>query len=195
MVFGNENCYPIKAKDKTDMSAEKKKSMKRTLVAKGINQPSSGLTLIELMITLAVLAIVVGIAYPSFQSIAINNNLKTATRDLASDFASLKERAIGEYRMYRLTVDVNNNNYSLQQCGNQGANCNGWNAPFAVKNLSNIAADIIFDAGGTNQTDFRFQTRGTMTPAGTVQLRNRRNSTAAITINITGRSNVQFNLQ
>ena len=176
------------------MSAEKKNSMKRRKVSKVIARQPSGVTLIELLTTIAILTIVAGIAYPSFQQYAINNNLKAATRDLASDFANMKERSIAEYRMHRITLDLGTNSYTLQQCNNQGAPCNGWNQMF-VKNLSANAADIRFDAGTTNQVDFFFQGRGTLTPAGTIGLTNSRNSTARITLNITGRSSVQFVLQ
>lgn len=170
------------------MAMNRKKENRRIIRA------SVGVTLIELIIAIAIFAIVAGIAYPMFQRIAINNNLKTAARDLASDFANMKERSIAEYRMHRITLNLGSNTYTLQQCGNQGAPCNGWNQMF-VKNLRDVAPDIVFDAGNTNQVDFFFQGRGTMTPAGTIALTNSRNSTARITINITGRSSVQFNLQ
>jgi hypothetical protein len=58
-----------------------------------------------------------------------------------------------------------------------------------VEDLANIANDITFDSGNTN--DYFFQTRGPVTN-GTIVLRNSRNSTGTITINITGRTNVQF---
>jgi len=172
------------------MNEEKRKSVKWKKAVKA----AYGFTLIEVIIVIAILAIVLAIAYPSFQRIAINNNLKTAARDLAADFALLKERSIAEFRMYRLVIDVNNNNYTLQQCGNQGSVCNGWNQ-VGAKNLSNIAPDITFDAGNTDQTDFRFQTRGTMTPAGNVGITNSRGSRAMIRINLTGRSSVEFSMQ
>ena len=156
---------------------------------------SGGLTLLEVMIVLAILAIVAGIAYPSFQRIAINTNLKTAARDIVSDFGLLKERSIAEFRDHRLTLDFNNNNYTLWECQNQGAGCPGgqWDQlPGGVKNLNNVASDIVFNAGNTTGVDFRFQTRGTMSPMGTVSLINSRGSRADIRINITGRARVEY---
>jgi len=152
-----------------------------------------GFTLMELIITLALLAIVALIAVPSFQRIAINSNLKTAVRDIASDFALYKERAIAENLMYRISLNVAGNSYQLQQCNNPGSPCGGW-TPIQNKNLSAYANDIIFDSVNTTQTNYTFQTRGTVN-MGTVALGNSRNSTATITTNITGRTNVQFNLQ
>jgi prepilin-type N-terminal cleavage/methylation domain-containing protein len=163
-----------------------------------------GFTLLELIITMAILAIVAGIAYPMFQRYAINGNLKTAARDLASDFAQLKERAISGdrdannpanivIRMYRISLNVGGNSYQLQQCDNPGSPCGGWTT-IQNKNLSAYANDVTFDSAGTTVTNYTFQTRGTVN-MGTVVLRNSRNSTATITTNITGRTNVQFNLQ
>ncbi len=155
---------------------------------------SSGLTLLEILIVIAIMAIVAGIAYPSFQRIAINNYLKTATRDLGSDIAALKERSLAEYRIHRLRIDVNNNNYVMEECTNTGAVCNGWNQ-IGQKNLANVSNNIFFTAA-TNTTTLRFEPRGTLNPAdiGTIVLQNTLNSTGTITLNITGRSRVQFNL-
>ncbi len=152
-----------------------------------------GYTLMELVITMVIIAIVGLIAVPSFQRIAINSNLKTAVRDLASDFALHKERAVAENRMYRIVLNVGGGNYDIQQCGATGSVCGGYNS-IQVKNLVQYANDIIFDSGATTVTTYSFQTRGTVTN-GTIVLRNGRNSAGTITINLTGRTNVQFNLQ
>jgi prepilin-type N-terminal cleavage/methylation domain-containing protein len=151
-----------------------------------------GFTLMELIITMAILTIVALIAVPSFQRIAINGNLRTAARDIASDFALYKQRAIAESCMYRISLNVAGNSYQLQQCNNTGSPCGGWTT-IQNKNLSGYATDIIFDAG-TAPANYDFQTRGTVN-MGTVILRNSRNSTATLTTNITGRINVQFIIQ
>ena len=152
-----------------------------------------GFTLVELMITVAIMAIAAGIAYPMLQRYAINGNLKTATRDISSDFARLKESAMAEMRMYQMQINTGNNTVTLQQCDAQGSPCAGLWTPTQVKNLSGYANDIVFDAS-TAPTNYTFQTRGTVN-MGTIVLRNSRNSTATIRINITGRTNVQFNMQ
>ena len=147
-----------------------------------------GFTLMELLITMVLIAIVGLIAVPSFQRIAINSNLKTAVRDMAADFAFYKERAIAESCMYRIVLNTGGGNYDIQQCVAIGSVCGGYNS-IQVKNLSQYASDIIFDSA--TQTVYTFQTRGTVTN-GTIRLRNGRNSTGEIRINITGRANVQF---
>ena len=152
-----------------------------------------GFTLVELIVTLAIMAIAAGIAYPMLQRYAINGNLKTATRDISSDFARLKESAMAEMRMYQMQINTGNNTITLQQCNAQGSPCAGLWTPTQVKNLSGYANDIVFDAS-TAPTNYTFQTRGTVN-MGTIVLRNSRNSTATIRINITGRTNVQFNMQ
>ena len=172
--------------------------MKWKPLKKIARRSSPGLTLLEILIAIAILTIVVGIAYPSFQRLATNNYLKTAARDIASDFAQLRERslsgdaALGGNRMHRLAINMGANTYQLQECNNAGVPCAGWNN-LQVKSLANFSADIIFDAG-TNNLNYDFQPRGTATP-GNIALRNRLGSTANITINITGKPRVQFNLQ
>ena len=93
---------PVRTKGEKDMNEKKSRPMKWKPLKRIAGRMSPGLTLIEILIAIAILAIVVGIAYPSFQRLAINNYLKTAARDLASDIAGLKERSLAESRIHRL---------------------------------------------------------------------------------------------
>jgi prepilin-type N-terminal cleavage/methylation domain-containing protein len=152
-----------------------------------------GFTINEIMIVLSLFSIVALIALPSFQNMAANGHLKSAARDLASDVALLRERALAENRMYRMSLNLAGDTFTLQQCSAPGSPCASW-TPIQIKNFMGFARDISFDSGHTTVMDCSFQPRGIVT-SGTIALRNGRGSTATITISASGRQNVQFNLQ
>ena len=55
---------------------------------------NNGFTLLEMMITISVLAILVGIAIPSFQKVIQNSRLDNAARNIYSIFNSARQEAI-----------------------------------------------------------------------------------------------------
>ena len=139
-----------------------------------------GFTLMEMVITLALFGILLAIAIPSLQSYAVNENLRTAARDLMADFAMAKERAISEDNNYTISFNPGDNQYTI---------ASGVNTQ--TKSLSTYGASIQsiqppIPAGVT------FQTRGTIDPAGGLTLTNPRGSTAAINWNAAGKAYAQF---
>ena len=150
-----------------------------------------GFSLVELMIVIALMGIMAAIATPALQKYAINRNLKSAARDITSDFLMCKARAIAENRKYRIVFNVAGNDYTIEERNTADT---AWINPL-TKAPTSFESDIIFTnvafGAGTTAT---FKTRGTVT-AGHVWLKNSRNSTAKITTNITGRTYVDFNMQ
>ena len=172
----------MELEDKTGM-----KSRERKIIYQG------GFTITEIMIVLSLLSIVALIALPSFHHMAVNGHLKSAARDLASDVALLKERALSENRMYRISLNLAGGTYTLQQCNTPGSPCASWTS-IQNKNFLGLAGNIDFDSGYTTVMDYSFQPRGIVT-SGTIALRNGRGSTATINISPSGRQNVQLNLR
>ncbi len=144
---------------------------------------SLGLTFLELLIVMAIIAIVAGIAFPSFQKYAIQGRLKAAARDMMGDFANAKARAMAENVDYQITFNVGSNSYSMQ------ASTGG---PVITKSPSAIDTGITIDSAAPNP--IIFNTRGTVTN-GTYKLKNAEGSTATITTTITGRTYVEFEFQ
>ena len=66
-----------------------------------------GFTLVELMIVVFLLAFMSTIAGLWLQSYTINRNLRSAARDIASDFAIFKERAVSDNITYQIAFDIN----------------------------------------------------------------------------------------
>lgn len=77
-------------------------------VAQKLRTTSSGFTLIELMVTIAVLAVIVGIAAPSISTQLANQRVKSTTATLAS---ALKEARV-ESLIRRQEVEVSYDNAS-----------------------------------------------------------------------------------
>ena len=142
-----------------------------------------GFTIIELMITVVIIAIVAGIAYPSFSRMSVNGNLRTAARDIMSDIAGLKGRAMAENTAFSIIFDTGNNNYSFPGMA-------------SGKSPASFGQGILLTqvAFGTGNT-VSFLTRGTLSQGGNIVLTNSRGSTATITCNISGRTYVQFAMQ
>ena len=75
-------------------------------VAQKLRMTSSGFTLIELMVTIAVLAIIVGIAAPSISTQLANQRVKSTTATLANALKEAKAESI--IRRQNLTLSYNN---------------------------------------------------------------------------------------
>ena len=141
-----------------------------------------GYTLIELVITISIMAIVAAVAVPFFQSYAINANLKSAARDIAADIQNHKQMAVSQTAPVSMVFSVDENSYTV------------WQGPpkspaYFGNGISITSAS--FMPGGT--ATLTFQSRGTSWN-GTIILVNSRGSTATITTNITGRAYVQFSM-
>jgi len=144
-----------------------------------------GFSLIELLIAMSLVAIMAAIAVPQFQRYAANTDLKTAAREMAGDFAAVKQMAVADNVKYEIAINVTGNGYTLSRTD-----------PSAVvwtKSPASFGSGVSIQST-TYSGAVTFQKRGTVTN-GTVILRNTRGSTATITTNITGRTNVQFIMQ
>ena len=77
-------------------------------------QRCKGFSLIELIIVICLIAIIAAIAGLNLVNYTINRNLRSAARDIVSDFAVCKERAISESTTYQIIFVTGGNSYTIQ---------------------------------------------------------------------------------
>jgi prepilin-type N-terminal cleavage/methylation domain-containing protein len=156
-----------------------------------------GFSVLEVMIVLAILAVAVTMATPSFNKYRHNTNLREAAQDLISDINLMKERAVAESIQYRIVFDEGGNSYKFQveQPLNSGLYVDVVPLAANTKSPGNIGANITISnpsfTGGVPW--ITFQPRGTIS-AGSLILTNKVSSTATITTRITGKAYVTFNM-
>jgi prepilin-type N-terminal cleavage/methylation domain-containing protein len=156
-----------------------------------------GFTLVELVIVIFILAIISAIGGLMLHNYTLNRNLRTAARDIASDFAIYKERAVSDNITYQIAFNTAlPGSYTIQSVVNAVV------TNLTTKSPSSFGSDIrIISAtfgAGASQTVI-FSPRGTVSPLGNavldgVVLQNSRNSRATITVNLTGRTYATFNI-
>jgi len=81
--------------------------------------------MVELMIVIAVIAILTAIAVPNIINSLPNYRLKAAARDLYSNMQQAKMKAIKENKDWAIVFDSANNRYYI--CSDKGAD-NSWSA-------------------------------------------------------------------
>jgi len=144
-----------------------------------------GFTLTELIITLALIAVVGAFAAPSLNRMVLNGNLRSSARDIQGRIAYLKEKAMADNTRYTLTFDKDNNRYRSSDMQPGEWKCTSSFGPC-------IRINSVSFCGGSTVT---LETRGTLSLAGNIVLANSRGSTATIRCNLAGRTYVQFQMK
>lgn len=149
-----------------------------------------GFTLVELIIVMAIIAIIGTISIPSFTRYSDNANLKSAAREIASDIQRLRTHAVSKNRKQRIVFNLTNDSYTMAERDDADSS---WINP-QTKTLSTFGSGIDITGSTFAGNSIEFQTRGT-TSMGTLTMTNSRGSTATITTFITGRPYVDVTVQ
>ncbi len=153
---------------------------------------AKGFSLIEMMIFIAVLGVALIIAVPNFNNYNHNTNLKSAGRDLAGDILNIKQTAAAQGVYYKIFIDITGNNYTIAQ---GGPNKTDAYTNLNSKTPTSFASYITIDSTTyqpTSNPEIAFQPRGTISPGGSVTLKNDIGSTITITTNLMGKVSVVY---
>ena len=160
-----------------------------SLMPAGKMKTNKGFSLVEIMIVIAIIGVLATIATFSWQRYVSNTNLRTAARDLASDFNSMRQNAVSKLdTTHTIVFDSAANTYTMS------------GTTIQTKSLAppgqEAGSTYIFSLPGGGATyTLTFLSRGTLSPAaGTITLKNNRGSTATITFNTTGKTYVTFSM-
>ncbi len=107
-------------------------SMQRT-------KKNHGFTLIELMVTIAVMSIIAMMAAPAMRDLVAKQRLNTTTRELVSTFNVARSQAALLRREVTLTLNSDNNNTETEIY---------WN-PTANSTLTSTTTSVVFNTDGT----------------------------------------------
>ncbi len=127
-----------------------------------------GFTIIELMVTIAIAAILISIAVPSFQDSIRRNRVAAATGNLVSAISAARAEAIRRATVVTICPSTNGT-----ACTVGGAWNTGWimyhTAVFNVANIVQVGG-ALQDVSIANTDNLVFSARGMLNPATAVSL-------------------------
>jgi len=159
---------------------------------------TKGFSLVELLIVIAIMGIVGLIASFSWRTYLNHTNLRTAAREVVSDFNNMKRKAasVSDSSLdttYSIDFNKTNSTYTLNTTTANGTTGH-------TKTLAEFGNGITIDSlpGGVATYSLSFLARGILSPeSGFIVLKNgpsTATSTATITFNLTGKTYVTFDM-
>jgi prepilin-type N-terminal cleavage/methylation domain-containing protein len=141
-----------------------------------------GVTLIELIVVMVIIAIGALLMAPNIGPMLTNYRLRSATREIVSTMRTAQMKAVSVNLEYRVSFDPNAKTYVLQR------NTGGWQSEGATQSLpTGIEISAITFPGNNAQ----FNTNSTSS-AGSITLRNTRSTEKKITLTTsTGRIKIE----
>lgn len=140
---------------------------------------NNGFTLIELMVVIALLAIAVSVAVPSFQTMILNNRLTTSTNALLSGLQLARSEAVTT----RTTITICGANAAQDDC----IDSTNWSNGTLIRQGTTLIRIIPPVAGVTvtsSDEELAYVNNGTAKEAATVTLTDARGVGFARTINV-----------
>ena len=142
---------------------------------------ADGFTLIEILVTMAILTILGAFAVPQWGNLLAKYRLDSAARQVATELHGAKNRAMAQYRRFKLVFD-SPTTYTIQKEQTPGEG--DYTATSGDKSLP-LGITVEF-----NNTPV-FQTRGNASPGATITLTNPNNETKKVVVALTGRIEIR----
>ena len=153
-----------------------------------LRKRQSGFTLIEMMIVIAVFAIVASIAIPNFMSLLPGMRLNGAARQVMGDLMAARMKAVKLNKKTKVFFDNDHQYRICDDADNSGTVDDGEGDDVEDKNIQTNYHDVTLSKTGYNNPVF--QPRGTATII-IITLTNSENAQKKVKVHLTGRIKIE----
>ncbi|MFA6526002.1 MAG: prepilin-type N-terminal cleavage/methylation domain-containing protein [Candidatus Buchananbacteria bacterium] len=142
---------------------------------------SRGLSLAEILVTVAIIALVAAISVPFYRSTTLNLDLNAASRDLSSDLRLAQQLSVTTQINHQVIFTIADNSYLIKNAGSGNIiKSQSIKPPISILSISGFSTDTV-----------AFNSTGAAVESGFITLINPNNRTSTIEIKPSGYVKIQ----